>query len=100
MGGRRPPRCRCPETPGLRPCELKSMHTVPAARRRGVATLMLRHLIAAARSGGMRRLSLETGSWDYFEPARELYRRHGFHVCPPFADYDPDPNSTFMTLQL
>ena len=80
--------------------ELKSMHTVPAARRRGVGTLMLRHLITEARSGGLTRLSLETGSWDYFEPARELYRRHGFRVCPPFADYDPDPNSTFMTLEI
>jgi putative acetyltransferase len=80
--------------------ELKSMHTAPAARRRGVGTLMLRHLIAEARASGMTRLSLETGSWDYFEPARALYRRHGFRQCPPFAHYKPDPNSTFMTLEL
>jgi putative acetyltransferase len=57
-------------------------------------------LIAEAQRSGMTRLSLETESWDYFEPARTLYRRHGFRECPPFAEYEPDPNSTFMTLEL
>ena len=80
--------------------EIKSMHTTPAARRQGVGALLLRHLIAEARRCGMARLSLETGSWGYFEPARALYRRYGFRECPPFADYRPDPNSTFMTLEL
>jgi putative acetyltransferase len=61
---------------------------------------MLRHIIAAARAEGLSRLSLETGSWAYFRPARELYRRHGFVECPPFGDYGPDPNSVFMTLDL
>jgi putative acetyltransferase len=46
----------------------------------------------------MSRLSLETGSWDYFQPAVALYRSHGFVECPPFGDYVPDPNSIFMTL--
>ena len=48
----------------------------------------------------MGRLSLETGSWDYFRPARALYARHGFVECLPFADYAPDPNSVFMSLEL
>ena len=61
---------------------------------------MLRHIIGTARAGGMVRLSLETGSWDYFRPARALYARHGFVECPPFADYVLDPNSVFMTLDL
>jgi putative acetyltransferase len=80
--------------------EVKSMHTTLAARRRGVASAMLRHIVETARSGGMARLSLETGSWPYFEPARALYRRHGFAECPPFGDYVLDPNSVFMTLDL
>jgi putative acetyltransferase len=80
--------------------EIKSMHTTAGARRQGVGALMLRHLIAEARRTGMTRVSLETGSWAYFEPARALYRRYGFRECPPFADYRPDPNSTFMTLEL
>ncbi len=51
-------------------------------------------------ASGMSRLSLETGSWDYFRPAQAFYRRHGFIECPPFADYVLDPNSVFMTLDL
>lgn len=80
--------------------EVKSMHTAAAMRGRGVASAMLRHLIATARTRVMSRLSLETGSSDYFAPARALYRRHGFVECPPFADYRPDPHSVFMTLDL
>jgi putative acetyltransferase len=81
-------------------CEIKSMYTAQSARRKGVGRTMLRHIIATARKRGVWRLSLETGSWDYFEPARALYRSHGFVECPPFADYVPDPNSIFMTLDL
>jgi putative acetyltransferase len=80
--------------------EVKSMHTALAARREGVGSSMLRHIISFARSRGISRLSLETGSWDYFRPAVALYRRHGFIECPPFANYVPDRNSIFMTLDL
>lgn len=80
--------------------EVKSMHTSQAARRRGVASAMLSHIIAAARANGMSRLSLETGSSEYFWPAQALYRRHGFVECLPFADYVLDPNSVFMSLAL
>jgi putative acetyltransferase len=61
---------------------------------------MLRHIITTARQTGIFRLSLETGSWPYFDAARAFYRRHGFVECPPFGNYVPDPNSVFMTLQL
>jgi putative acetyltransferase len=80
--------------------EIKSMHTAEAARGRGVASALLRRLMAEARAGGIRRLSLETGSWPYFLPARALYARHGFVECGPFGDYRDDPNSVFMTLAL
>jgi putative acetyltransferase len=80
--------------------EVKSMHTAEAARRSGVGGAMVRHIIGAAREAGLARLSLETGSWEYFRPAVQLYRGHGFVECPPFGDYKPDPNSIFMTLDL
>ncbi|HUR95002.1 MAG TPA: GNAT family N-acetyltransferase [Gemmatimonadales bacterium] len=80
--------------------EVKSMHTAAAARGRGVGSALLREIMATARSRGMSRLSLETGSWPYFEPARALYARHGFVECRPFGDYREDPNSVFMTLPL
>lgn len=76
------------------------MHTVQSIRGKGVGTAMLRHIIATARARGMSRVSLETGSWEYFRPARELYRKHGFVECPPFADYVLDTNSVFMSLDL
>jgi len=80
--------------------EVKSMHTAQSMRRRGVGSAMLHHIIATARASGMSRLSLETGSWEYFRPAHALYRGHGFVECPPFADYVLDPNSVFMSLDL
>ena len=80
--------------------EVKSMYTDPAARRAGVGRRMLDHIVAAAESAGMARLSLETGSWPYFEPARALYASAGFTECGPFAEYVADPNSVFMTRAL
>ena len=69
-------------------------------RGKGAGSAMLRHIIAAAKVAGLKRLSLETGSWEYFDRARRLYRKHGFVECPPFADYVLDPNSVFMSLEL
>lgn len=80
--------------------EVKSMHTSEAARRRGIGAAILRHIMAAARAKGAKRLNLETGSFGYFEPAVALYKAHGFTACPPFGDYKPDPNSLFLTLDL
>jgi putative acetyltransferase len=80
--------------------EVKSMHIAQAMRRKGAGSAMLNHIIRAARASGMSRLSLETGSWVYFSPARAFYRKHGFTECPPFANYAPDPNSIFMSLDL
>jgi putative acetyltransferase len=80
--------------------EVKSMHTAESSRRRGVGSAVLRHIVAAAREMGLSRLSLETGSWPYFDRARAFYAAHGFVECPPFADYVVDPNSVFMTLEL
>lgn len=80
--------------------EIKSMHVAEAKRRTGAGRALLTHIIAEARTKGMRRVSLETGSSDYFRPARALYRAHGFSDCAPFGAYAPDPNSVFMSLAL
>ncbi|TLM72268.1 GNAT family N-acetyltransferase [Pseudarthrobacter sp. NamB4] len=80
--------------------EIKSMRTTASARGRGVATLMLSHILDDARARNLERVYLETGTEDYFAPARRLYLRHGFTECPPFADYSLDPNSVFMELRL
>jgi putative acetyltransferase len=80
--------------------EIKSMYTAEAARGRGVGSALVGHIVRQAQERGMRRLSLETGSWPYFLPARALYARHGFVECGPFGDYREDPNSVFMTIGL
>jgi putative acetyltransferase len=80
--------------------EVKSMHIVESMRQRGAGRAMLNHIIAAARASGMSRLSLETGSREYFRPSHTLYRSSGFVDCPPFADYVLDPNSVFMSMSL
>jgi putative acetyltransferase len=80
--------------------EIKSMHTAAYYRGRGVGLGLLMHIVDEARSRSYRRLSLETGSMVAFAPARALYARFRFVVCPPFGDYRLDPNSVFMTLEL
>ncbi|MFN3233120.1 MAG: GNAT family N-acetyltransferase [Alphaproteobacteria bacterium] len=80
-----------------RHAEIKSMHTAEEARRQGVGSAILDHIIGIARQRGYIRLSLETGTQEAFAPARALYRRHGFEDCGPFGDYHADPNSAYMT---
>lgn len=80
--------------------EIKSMRTAAAHLRKGVARQVLAHIIEEAKRRGYRRLSLETGSMEAFEPARRLYAAFGFEYCGPFADYTEDPYSVFMTKAL
>ncbi|MCB1716168.1 MAG: GNAT family N-acetyltransferase [Candidatus Competibacteraceae bacterium] len=80
--------------------EIKSMRTSSKHLRQGVASHMLRHLIAEANNRGYHRLSLETGTAEAFLPAQKLYASFGFSVCEPFGDYVEDPFSTFMTKAL
>lgn len=77
--------------------EIKSMRTAVALRQRGVASRLLEHLIREVTARGYTRLSLETGSMPFFEPARRLYERFGFQPCAPFSTYKDDPNSAFFT---
>ncbi|GAA1735973.1 GNAT family N-acetyltransferase [Isoptericola hypogeus] len=80
--------------------ELKSMRTARAARGRGVASAVLARLLELAAGRGYARVSLETGTQEFFAPARRLYARHGFVECGPFGSYALDPHSVFMTLPL
>lgn len=80
--------------------EIKSMHVVAEARGRGLARVMLDHLLAEAQRLSYSRLSLETGVEPVFAPARALYERAGFVYCGPFEGYALDPNSVFMTKTL
>jgi putative acetyltransferase len=83
-----------------RHAEVKSMRTAADRRGRGVASRLLEHILAEAQAMGFSRLSLETGATEPFRPARRLYAKFGFEYCGPFADYQPDPHSVFMTRAL
>lgn len=80
--------------------ELKSMRTSSIARKSGVASNLLNHILEIVRSQSYERISLETGSGDYFIAARNLYEKFGFSYCEPFADYIEDPSSKFMSRAL
>ncbi|WP_167407690.1 GNAT family N-acetyltransferase [Nostoc flagelliforme] len=80
--------------------EIKSMRTVKAHRRRGVASKILEQIIKEAQRRGYDCLNLETGAISEFAPARALYTRYGFEYRGPFAEYIDDPNSVFMTKKL
>jgi len=80
--------------------EIKAMRTAREHQRRGVARAMLAHLLDEAHASGHLRASIETGTADYFEPARTLYASAGFTECGPFAGYADDPHSCYMTRAL
>jgi len=85
---------------GDRTGEIKSMRTHPDFLRRGIASALLEHIIDVARTLGMTRLSLETGSGPSFEPALALYRRRGFVDGDEFAQYKRSPFNQFLHLEL
>jgi len=80
--------------------EIKSMRTAAAHLRKGVAAELLAHILQQAKQLGLTRVSLETGTAQAFTPALTLYQKAGFADCPPFADYEVDPYSQFMSLEL
>ncbi len=80
--------------------EIKSMRTHDSYLRKGIASMMLEHIISEAKKSDYKRLSLETGANDQFMPARRLYACFGFLECGPFDQYKEDPLSVFMTMEL
>jgi putative acetyltransferase len=80
--------------------ELKSMRTYEHHLRKGVGKALLIHLIDLARAKGMKRVSLETGSGDAFEPALALYRTYGFTNSAAFSDYVASDFNQFLHLDI
>ena len=46
----------------------------------------------------IKKISVETGSGDFFTPARKLFNKCGFKLCKPFDHYKEDPNSCYMSM--
>ncbi|NJM29199.1 MAG: GNAT family N-acetyltransferase [Rhizobiales bacterium] len=79
--------------------EVKSMHTAEAARRKGVGSAILNHMIETSRAKRLRRLSSKPVP-RLLCPAVQLYKSFGFIECAPFGDYKLDPNSVFFTREI
>ena len=58
---------------------------------------VINHLIDEAKKLKVKRLSIETGAGEFFEPARKLFNSSGFKPCEPFAHYKNDINSLYFT---
>lgn len=78
--------------------EIKRMWVEPEARGLGLSRLMLGRILEEACELGVSTLRLETGAVSH--AALALYRSSGFVERPPFADYEPDPNSVFLERQI
>ena len=80
--------------------EFKSIRVIDDFRKKGYGFKIINHLIEEAKKLDVTKLSLETGSGDFFLPARKLFQKVGFEKCSPFAHYKEDTNSCYMSLDL
>ena len=80
--------------------ELKSIRVADKFRRKGNGIKVINHLIAEAKKLNIKKISLETGTGDFFAPARKLFNKFGFKTCEPFAHYQKDINSVYMSLPI
>jgi GNAT superfamily N-acetyltransferase len=74
-----------------RAVEVKRMYVAPAARRGGLARLMLAHLEATARTAGADVVLLETGTSQ--PEAMALYESSGYERIEPFGYYREHPSN-------
>ena len=80
--------------------ELKSIRVADSFRRKGNGFKVINHLINEAKELNIKKISLETGTGNFFTPARKLFDKCGFKVCEPFAHYKKDPDACYMSLLL
>ena len=78
--------------------EFKSIRLVDSFRKKGNGIKILKHLIFEAKKLNIKKISVETGTGDFFAPARKLFSKCGFKLCKPFAHYKEDPNSCYMSM--
>lgn len=74
--------------------ELKRMFVLMACRGLGLGKQLLEAMEAQARRMGRTVVRLQAGNAQ--EQALELYRRAGYHRCPPFGDHRANPEALCM----
>tara|TARA_B100001057_G_scaffold454354_1_gene500080 strand:+ start:93 stop:560 length:468 start_codon:yes stop_codon:yes gene_type:complete len=77
--------------------EFKSIRIQDKFRNKGNGIKVINHLINESKKFSIKRLSIETGAGNFFEPARKLFKNCGFKPCKPFAHYREDINSIYLT---
>ena len=77
--------------------EFKSIRVHDNFRNKGNGIKVIEHLINKAKMLDIKRISLETGAGEFFDPARKLFERCDFKPCKPFAHYKEDINSLYLT---
>ena len=80
--------------------EFKSIRVADKYRKNGMGEKIISHLIDQASQIGIKKISVETGSGDFFAPARKLFQKFDFKKCEPFAHYKEDPNSCYYSLNI
>ncbi len=80
--------------------EFKSIRIHDNFRKQGQGINVINHLINEAKKLNIKRISIETGAGDFFIPARKLFKRTGFSECEPFAHYEVDINSVYLTKKI
>ena len=80
--------------------EFKSIRVADQYRGKGYGKKIISHLIKEAKELKIKKISIETGSGEFFKSARSLFKNFGFKKCEPFSHYKSDPNSCYMTLEI
>ena len=80
--------------------EFKSIRIADQFRGKGLGINIINHLISEAKKLNIKKLSIATGSGNFFSPARKLFMKCGFTPCEPFAHYKKDINSCYYSLDL
>ena len=77
--------------------EFKSIRVHDNFRNQGNGIKVINLLVGEAKKLDIKRISIETGSGKFFEPARKLFKKCDFKPCKPFAHYKEDINSIYLS---
>ena len=77
--------------------EFKSIRVHDDFRNKGNGIKVMEHLIGEAKKLNIKRISIETGAGNFFAPARKLFKKCNFELYKPFAHYQEDVNSIYLT---
>ena len=80
--------------------EFKSIRVHDEFRGKGFGKKIISILISKSKEARLENVFIETGSGEFFEPARKLFKSCGFEECDPFGHYKNDPNSCYMKIKV